>query len=201
VTWTISRHDVDRTFVINASSGALRVGNHADIDFEASASYSIEVTMTDSGGLSASMDLVIQVLNVNEPPTTLYPSLFVLETALPGSVVCAANKVNTNDPDDTLVFTYKLKHDLGNGSSSFNISRTTGALSVSLNQQLDFETKSSYTLTVITTDQGLNDDPSSSGGTLSSTTFVFVTVLDVNEPPTLSVAEAYHVDEDAPQGT
>lgn len=167
VVWTISRTDAENTFDINPSTGELK-SRRLGLNFEDTPRYNIEVTITDTEGLKASISLNIDLLNVNEPPATRYPSIFVLENTPPGTVICVESQVTTDDVDSE-IFTYKMAPD-GN-STAFNISKGSGALVVG-ESGLDYETKNSYRITVITTDAGLDDQGQNR---LSSSTPVHVT--------------------------
>ena len=70
--------------------------------------YSLELTITDTGGLSASIDILVTLNTVNEAPVTVSPDVFLDETALTGATICAKASVSTSDPDSGS-FTYSLE--------------------------------------------------------------------------------------------
>ena len=65
LTYTLSGTDA-ASFSIDRPSGQLQT--KAKLDYEAKDSYAVTVTATDSGGLSASIDVTITVTNVDEAP-------------------------------------------------------------------------------------------------------------------------------------
>ena len=204
VVFTISRKDVDNTFGIKPDTGELYVKRNGDIDYEFRTKYSIEITITDLEGLSASMDLTILVSNVNEAPVTEYPLAFVDENTAPGTTVVAASRVITTDPDGVR-FRYSLLKDGnstdGNGTLYFNISADDGSIVVGP-AVLNYEKVSSHILTVITQDFGIDDcGTTCPDDHLSSQTRVSITIQNLNELPTLKMSEEYWIPEDAAAGT
>lgn len=206
VVWSISRDDVDDTFQIDADTGVLSLKRSNTLDYEDQKTYSIAITITDTGGLSASLDLSIQVNDVNEPPSTEYPLVFVNENTAPGTVLVASSRVITTDVDSGPRFSYKLVMDGNstdvNATLRFNISNNDGTLTVGP-AGLNYEKQSSYLVTVETHDFGLDDCAASCPGTyLSSITRVAVEVRDVNEAPSLRLdRDVYWMAESAELGT
>ncbi|MCA9142093.1 MAG: cadherin domain-containing protein [Planctomycetales bacterium] len=153
----------------------------ASLDFEMQDTYSIRIESTDSYGLSVQEVLTITVNDVNELPTAVaLSSDTIAEDAVVGSVV---GTLSTTDPDsgDTHTYTF-IEGDGDADNSSFTIVgdelRTAATL--------DFETQSTYTVRVQSTD---------AGGLMVEQTLI-IDVSDVNENPTgvsisnTSVAEA-----------
>ena len=81
----------------------------------------------------------------------------------------------------------------GNASGVFAIDGSTGAITVADAAALDFETASSFTLTVQVTDSGTP--------ALSAMASVRVNVNDVNEAPTFAATGPFAVDENSPAET
>ncbi|MFM2044628.1 MAG: hypothetical protein RLY86_3204, partial [Pseudomonadota bacterium] len=67
VTWSLANSAGGR-FAIDPVTGAVTVANGALIDFETAASHTITVRATDATGASSTTDLVITVINGNDPP-------------------------------------------------------------------------------------------------------------------------------------
>ena len=205
VVWSISRADVDDTFKIDTDTGVLSLKRSDSLDYEDQNRYSIAITITDTGGLSASLELNIQVNDVNEPPSTEYPLVFVNENTAPGTVLVASSRVITTDVDSGPRFSYKLVMDGNstdvNATLRFNISKDDGALSVGP-AGLNYEKESAFLVTVETHDFGLDDCAESCPGTyLSSITRVAVEVRNVNEAPSLRLdRDVYWVAESAELG-
>ena len=140
-------------FNIDATTGEVKL--NASADYETKTSYSINVIATDNGAgaLSDSHAVTINVTNdpSDDPPGNSAPSITsgatgtVVENAATSTVVYT---VTATDPEsDTL--TYSLG---GTDAAAFNIDATTGV--VKLNASADYETKTSYNINVIATDNG-----------------------------------------------
>ena len=159
---------------------------NAAIDFESSASLNLRLQTTDAAGATYQKSFTIVVTNVNEAPTAL--SLSNLSLAENSGINAEVGSLSTTDPDNGDSFTYSLVSGAGDtDNSGFDISN--GKL-VSKNS-LDFETKSSYSVRVKTTD----------GGGLSTTSSFTITVTDVNETPTDIGISASSIDENVDEGT
>ncbi|AMV30541.1 Cadherin domain protein [Pirellula sp. SH-Sr6A] len=117
-------------FAVNPVTGQITVVNSSALDFESAASYSLNVTVTDAGGLTDTAEITIDVTNVNEAPvvssttpvvplgTTLEDNPFVItKAALLSNVVdvdgpvlnvlnlASPNGVVVNNGNDTWTFT------------------------------------------------------------------------------------------------
>jgi len=182
------------TYSLVAGSGATDngaftiVGNqlriNASPDFETKNSYNMRVRTTDQGGLSFERALTVAVNNINEAPSDLVfgGSGSVNENAGPALVL---GSLSTIDPDSPLTpqsFTYGLVSGSGDADN--------GAFSVIGNQLLlkasaDFETKSSYSLRLRSTDQsGLFTDK-----------VLSIAVNNLNDAPTDLALSASSVNE------
>ncbi|MFM7469199.1 MAG: cadherin domain-containing protein, partial [Vampirovibrionales bacterium] len=58
-------------FAINSTTGVVTVANSSLLDFESATTHSIQVRVTDAGGLSQTLNHVIKLTNVNEAPNSL----------------------------------------------------------------------------------------------------------------------------------
>jgi len=141
-----------------------RVNLTAGLDFETVPSFNVTLTATDRAGAQVvGSPIAINVTNVNEAPTAV---ALTNNTIAEGAT--AVGTLSTTDPDAANTFTYTLG---GADAAAFTI--TGDALA--LNAAADFETKSSYAITVTSTDQGA----------LATVAVPFtITVTDVNEAPT-----------------
>ena len=150
----------------NISGLALRATQN--LDFETKSSYSVRVRSTDQGGLFAEKTFTITVANVNEVPA----NLDVTQTTIPENSGADASVgiFSTIDPDVGSTFVYTLVSGVGDaGNAAFNISGST----LRATSSFDFETKSSYTVRVRSTDQG---------GLFTEKAFT-ISVTNVNETP------------------
>ena len=171
-----------RKFTIDSATGQLKTKD--PLDHETAGSYDVYVKVNDgSNGIDAIM-VTITVTDVNEPPAfddgAGPTARSVSESAVAGDAI--GDPVEATDPDtkadpqDTL--TYALDATTGD-HAHFDIDTGTGQLEVK--GALDYETKSSYTVTVVVRDS-LND----AGGADTAwddTIVVNISVDDANEPP------------------
>jgi Tol biopolymer transport system component len=140
----------------------------AVFDYEATAAYTVRIRTTDQGGLSYEQAFSISVVNVNESPAGIVVSgpLSVPELSATGTVACS---LATTDPDAGGSFTYSLRDNAG---GRFAIQGN--QVVVADGSLLDYESSTSHTIRVRTTDQGglwLDKD-------------VVIAVTNVNESPT-----------------
>jgi subtilisin-like proprotein convertase family protein len=141
----------------------------ANFDFETQSTYSVRIRSTDAGGLFSEQFFAISVTDVNEAPTLV--SLInnsVFENAPAGTLVGVAT---TSDVDAGDSFSYSLVAGVGSeGNSAFAI--VNNRLETTF--VLDFETQSSYSIRLRTTDRG----------GLSTESPIVIQVLDANDLPT-----------------
>ncbi|MEO9872789.1 cadherin domain-containing protein [Ekhidna sp.] len=121
--------------------------NEGDLNFETKSSYNIRIQTDDGNGGTFEKAFIISINNVNEAPTDI---------SLANSTVDESNPVGTliglldvTDEDLTDNYTYSLKGGVTD-NESFGIDEDQLVTTV----ELDFETKASYTVEVIVTDQG-----------------------------------------------
>ncbi|MFM8223723.1 MAG: cadherin domain-containing protein, partial [Planctomycetaceae bacterium] len=117
----------------------------ATFNHEATASYSVTVRSTDTGGLTFDRTFTITVADVNEAPTAVALSSDSLDENLPAGTVIGS--LSTTDPDVGDTFTYTL------------VAGDVAAVEV-VGKELrskviyDYETQSSWSVTVRSTDAG-----------------------------------------------
>ena len=162
------------------------VRTRAVFDFETKASYSIRVRSTDQDGLFTEQAFTVSVNDLNEAPTAVtLTNSSVAENSPAGTVVGQFNTTG-DDAEDTHVYTL-VAGDGDTGNAAFTIAgnelRTVAAV--------DFETQSSYSIRVRSTDQ---DD-------LFVEQMLTITVSDVNEAPTGVDLSSVSVAENVPAGT
>uniref|UniRef100_A0A8D0FG95 Protocadherin Fat 4 n=1 Tax=Strix occidentalis caurina TaxID=311401 RepID=A0A8D0FG95_STROC len=176
------------------NSGVLSI--RQPLDRESQSFYSLVVQVHDMALLPASRytstaQVSIILLDVNDsPPSFISPKLTYVPENTPIDTIVF--KAQATDPDSgpNSYIEYSLLRPLGN---KFSIGTIDGE--VRLTGELDRETVSNYTLTVIATDKG---QPS-----LSSSTDVVVIVLDINDNNPLFAQKLYKVEvgEDTLTGT
>ena len=167
LTYTLTGTDA-ASFAIVASSGQIQT--KAALDYETKTSYTVTVTATDGGSpaLSDSVTVTISVTNVNEAPDASGSA--AVSYAENGNGDVASYSVTDPDADSTHIWSVE-----GTDASSFSISAA-GVLT--FDAPPDYETTSSYAVTVKATDNGTP--------ALSDSIAVTVTITDVNEAPVVS---------------
>ncbi len=166
------------SFDIVSTSGQLQT--KAALDYETKSSYSVTLTVKDPDELSDTISVTISVTDVNEAPVFSSNSITLTVAENTAASVNIGSAITATDDDgDTL--SYSLS---GTDASSFDIVSTSGQLQTKA--ALDYETKTSYAVTITAQDP---DD-------LSDTISVTINVTDINEAPvfasdsiTLTVAE------------
>ncbi|WP_459554670.1 cadherin repeat domain-containing protein [Lacunimicrobium album] len=196
--FTTTDQDVGNTFTYTFATGTgstdnsafTIVGNqlrtNAIFNHEAKASYSIRVRTTDQSGLSISKAFTITISNVNELPTDVTLSSLSLAENQP--TVSTVGTLTTTDPDVGNTHNYKLV--TGTGSTD-NAAFTISGNQLRTNGSFDFESKSSYTIRIRTTDQG---------GFFREKSFT-ISVIDLNEGPSNLVLSNSSVSENLPANT
>ena len=171
LTYILGGMDVDSFSIVN-TSGQLRT--HVALDHETKASYSVTVTATDGDNLSDTTTVTITVTNVNEAPSFTEGSSATRAIAEnTASETNIGSAVAATDPDDDPL-TYTLG---GADAASFSINGTNGQLQTSA--ALDYETQTSYTLTITVSDSELTD-----------TIDVTINVTNANEAPNFANSTA-----------
>ncbi|WP_372896787.1 cadherin domain-containing protein, partial [Stieleria sp.] len=119
------------------------------LDFETKSSYSVIVRSTDAGGLSVDQTFTITVSDVNETPTAL--TLSNSTVGADAAVGTTVGTLSTTDVDSGETFTYSLVSGTGDDdNASFSISGD----ELQTAATLDFNSQSSYSVRVRTTDAG-----------------------------------------------
>ncbi len=169
LTYSLSGTDAN-SFNIESSTGQLKTSDA--LDYETKSTYSVTVSVDDSNGGTDSIAVTISVIDKKEAP--IFKEGTSTTRSVPENTASGENIgdpiVATDDDNDTLEYAIS-----GTDASVFSIESTSGQLKTS--QALDYETKSSYSVTVSVTDN--------KGGTDSIS--VKITVTDVEETPISTV--------------
>jgi hypothetical protein len=143
-----------------------------NLDFEANSTLVMTLEVSD-GTNTTIEEITINVINDDEP-ATIAATLSAASFAETSAVGAAIASINATDPEGSAV-TYTLS---GTGSDNFSIDASGN---ITLASGLDYETATSYELTVVVDD-----------GTYASTEVITVSVADVNEAPSLSATVAFN---------
>lgn len=155
---------------VGADDGAFALdGNTLKInqspDYEIKNTYDVCVRTTDSAGAFFDKHFTIEVTDINEAPVIQNATFSVAENATNATVV---GTITGTDVDANTTLTYTIT--AGNPDSIFVIDPNTGIITVNDNTKLDYETTTSYTLTVQVSD-----------GELTDTAIVTINVTDVDD--------------------
>lgn len=151
-------------------------------NYEAKASYSVVIRAVDNAGASYEKTLNISVLNANEAPTGITLSNNAVNEYSPTNTVVGV--LTTTDVDGGDTFTYSI---VGGDTSSFNINGN----QLRTSQVFDFETKSSYSVTVSSVD---------AGGLSVQNTFT-ININNISEAPTNIFLSGSSINENAAANT
>uniref|UniRef100_K3X1D3 Cadherin domain-containing protein n=1 Tax=Globisporangium ultimum (strain ATCC 200006 / CBS 805.95 / DAOM BR144) TaxID=431595 RepID=K3X1D3_GLOUD len=160
-----------------SSAGQILVSANAQLDYEGSSLYNLSVRITDADGLSTETVVLINIVDVNEPPTFTFELLRLPENSLRGTVF---GRLVGNDPENqTITFTYVSNFANDSHSTAFRIISTTPSCAqLEIRDALvDFEMQTLFEITINGTDSDANP--------LSSLQTITVSISDVNEPPFL----------------
>ena len=168
----------DDNGAFSISGNELRSINN--LNYESDNEFWVRIRSTDQGGLYVEAEFTIYVNDVNESPTDITLSSGSQNENT--STNTTIGTFSTSDPDAGNTFTYTLVAGTGDAdNSSFNISGNALRNSV----VFDYETKSSYSIRIRSTDQG---------GLYFEKQFT-ITVNDVAEPTYGIVSNLYTVTE------
>ena len=187
LTYTITGGDPGGAFDATLVSGELRVATPAALDFETTPSFALTVQVQDTGSLTDTATITVDLSDENEAPSLADATLPTLPEN--GAVGALVGTVAGTDPDagDTLTYTVTG----GDPAGAFDATLVNGELRVATPAALDFETTPSFAVTVQVED----------AGSLTDTATITVDLSDVNEAPSLADATLPNLLEQSPVGT
>ena len=169
------------------------VTTQALFDFETTLAFNLLLTVTDLEGFTSNATFIVTLIDVNDNSPTFDP--MVLDLTIPESAEFGSELtvVSANDLDsaENAFVTYTVNS--ADIDRAFTIDSVTGVISV--NRQLDYETRQSYMLVVTATDGGTPQR----NGTLT----INLNVLDENDNPPiiLNPLPEFVITENVPVGT
>ena len=177
-TFIVTDRNIDQTHTFaltNSAGNRFRINNNnllvnGQLNYEASTSHTITVRVTDNGSpqMSAQFSLTINILNENEPPSSVtITSNAVAENAAINTVV---GSFQATDPDAGQRVSYDL---LTTGGGKFEMN-SNAQLYVAAS--LNYEAQSQYMLSVRVSD--------SASPSLSTISTITIMVQDRNDAPT-----------------
>ena len=144
ITYAITAGNGDGKFAIGSATGAITVAG--SLDYETTASYTLTVEARDGTGEDANkttVQVAITVTNANDAPVFSEESYSFSIAENAGSYTPVGAPLAASDQDGDAL-SYHITG--GNGDRKFSIDLNVG--DILLVRGLDYETKSSYTLTV-----------------------------------------------------
>lgn len=170
LTYTITSGNGDSKFAINSSTGVITV--NSAVDFEILSSYSLGIRVTDNGTGSlfddGTVNITVTDCNNENSPVNANQSFSIAENSSGRALV----GYKTASDADGQSITYSIIS--GNTGTAFNIDAVTGRIYVE--NILDFETLSSYSIVIRATDNGTP--------TKSTDATVTITVTNIVETST-----------------
>ncbi len=181
--WTITinanpNSDGFDAFAIDANSGVITVSDPNDIDFELGASLTITLTVSDDNGPSSPETFTVNLNDLNDetPEVTASQAFNLDEDAGDDEVV--GTVVATDDDAGTVFSAWTIT--AGNTNGVFAIDATSGEITVADSTSLDFETTTSYALSITVSD----------GPNTSAAETVTININDINDKPQLTTTTA-----------
>ena len=176
LSYAITAGDAGVLFEINGN-GQISLAAGKSLDFETAQQHVLTVTVSDGPGLNDTVDVTIDVTDVNEAPSAgadfsvtaaeNVNDTTVLATVAASDLDLGGGNDATNDFED---LSYAIT--AGDAGALFEVNGN-GQISLAAGKSLDFETAQQHVLTVTVSDgPGLND-----------TVDVTIDVSDVNEAP------------------
>ena len=164
-------------FAIDSGTGQLKTKN--PLDYETKNEYRVTVKVSD-GALEDEIDVTISITDVEMEQPNNAPTFPVTETgtrSIPentdaGTNIGAAVSADDMDTGDTLTYSLKAHTDDADDFQTFDIVNTSGQLKTKTGVTLDYETQSTYKITVQVSD-----------GTATASIDVTISVTNVNETP------------------
>ena len=190
--FTVTMTDKSGAFGFDAATGRIVVADASKLNIEKTSSFSLTFKTTDHGltglpkGVTTTFTVTIKLVDVNEAPTfAATAAAFRLKEN--NSARATVGTVKATDPDKTApnkTLSYSLVSQVdqsGNAVGLFAIADPrSGKITVPAAGALNFEAAQSYVLVVRATD----------GAGLFTDQVVAVTVVDVNEAPTVALLDA-----------
>jgi hypothetical protein len=150
-TYNITSGNTGGAFAID-NAGNLTVADGSQLNFESQNTYALAVQVTDDDGSSDMANVTVNLNDLDEAPLLADAIFTVDENAANGTL---AGTVPVEEPDANDSYSYAIVG--GDPGGAFAIDDS-GNITVADGSQLDFESQSSYTLSVrVSDDDGFTD--------------------------------------------
>lgn len=187
LTYTITAGNTSNAFAINLLTGSLTVNNPLILNYEYIQTFSLTVRVTDNGAgsLWSQATIIVNLINLNEPPVINESTFTIAQNAPNGTFVGTASGA---DPDLGQSISYQIIS--GNNLGQFAINVSNGNITVANTIALNPGT---VNLTVRGTDNGT---PS-----LWSQALVTVVIVQQGNQSPVIANQSFAVNENDPTGT
>ena len=171
LTYSLSGGDA-ASFDIDSATGQITTIAGVTYDYEAKSRYSLTVVVEDGNGFRIAIVMPVNLTDVDEPQPEFQDGASTTREVAEnsGGGVNVGAPVTATDPDDGDMVTYSLS---GTDAASFEIGSSTGQITTKSGVTYDYESKSSYALTVEASD----------GNSGTVTIAVTVNLTDANDLP------------------
>eukprot|EP00946_MAST-07B_sp_MAST-7B-sp1_P005000 g5000.t1 len=178
-------------FSIDDISGQVILSENVNaLDFESAQQHTFSITAIDGGGMEASTQVTVNVIDINEPPS--FSASKVTFNIREGSAVgTRIGQVTATDPDAGQTLSYRILNSGSDVGQAMSIIECDGT--IVLGDNIDYEIRDTYLFEVKVIDDGAPTPRSAS-------IIVTVNIVDANEPPTCSDT-TFSVQENSPKGT
>jgi len=188
--WTITGGNTDGIFAINAASGEISIADNTNLDFEQTESYTLSITVSDGSNTSLAENVRIDIndLNDNIPVVTANQTFNVDENKANNTII--GTVMATDNDAGTSFSAWKIT--AGNTDGIFELNASSGEISIADNTNLDYETTTSYTLSLTVSD----------GANISASETINIDVNPINDnDPIVTVSQSFSAIEHASNGT
>ena len=179
--YSILSGNIGFRFALNEETGILTVEDY--IDFEIKPYYLLTVRVVDLGvpQHTAGTTIIVNITDVND--NSPHFSSTILSASIPEDSELDYEVITLTATDDDTGSNAALQYTItsGNHGDAFRIDNSTGSIYV--NGNLDFESRSSYSLTAVVSDSGYPK--------LTDTATLIISLTDVNEYTPGLYAEQY----------
>ena len=175
-------------FNMDAVTGQITVAMSADLDYEKTPGYTLDVQVQDDGGLTNQATMTVTLTDVNDPPD-IAPQSFNVRENSPADTYVGLTEATDQDGDN---LTYKVLG--GTGQGFFNVDPVTGQITVAEGADLDYEKTPEYMLAIQVEDDG--------DGHLTNQAVMTININHnpLNEPPDIA-NQYFTVEENSPGST
>ncbi|PXX97154.1 hypothetical protein DF185_19245, partial [Marinifilum breve] len=188
--WLIVSGNDDGVFAINTTSGEISIADNTNLDFEQTESYTLSITVSDGVNTSLAENIRIDIndLNDNIPVVTANQTFNVDENKANNTII--GTVMATDNDAGTSFSTWKIT--AGNTDGIFELNASSGEISIADNTNLDYETTTSYTLSLTVSD----------GTNISASETINVDVNPINDiAPIITCCQVFDVVENVDNNT